>query len=283
MTIKEKYEKWKHLEGKCVTIHSKPPLARPFSETGMVSFVTDHSAFSLDGDHLGKIYCTLRYTESMELAIPASTPDEIKDIMEPKETIPPQDPTTADMLKIAEANIGKRVRLTSSWTEDVFEGNLLEFNKDYVCIGMSPDGFPTSFPWPNICKVEPVGDVPKITPEFPDVIGATKQNTLTEDAFESLLRDYFADTRTAKGIIKNCLKTMQERGDQRDSPEGERSMEKVVGLFNLWSGKDVTVFEGWMFMVFLKMVRSRQGEPDADNFVDGSSYMALAGEEAMKV
>ena len=57
-------------------------------------------------------------------------------------------------------------------------------------------------------------------------------------------------------------------------------MTKAIGAFNALTGKQLTVEQGWLFMVCLKAARTQQGEFRADNYEDGAAYFALACEEA---
>ena len=83
------------------------------------------------------------------------------------------------------------------------------------------------------------------------------------------------------GAAAACL---QQRGVQYDSPEGERSMGKVIAMYRILTGNSVidTEEKGYLFMAILKLVRSQQGELSADSYVDGAAYFALAGEAAEK-
>lgn len=78
--------------------------------------------------------------------------------------------------------------------------------------------------------------------------------------------------------LQKAQDAMQQRGQLRDRPSGERSMETIVATFNALTGHTVTESEGWEFMVLLKMVRGRQGKFNADDYVDGSAYFGLLGE-----
>lgn len=82
----------------------------------------------------------------------------------------------------------------------------------------------------------------------------------------------------AEDILAKAAGHLADRAKTYDKPEGERSMEKTVDMFNVLTGGELTEEEGWMFMVLLKMVRSQQGEHRADNYEDGAAYFALAGE-----
>lgn len=62
----------------------------------------------------------------------------------------------------------------------------------------------------------------------------------------------------------------------------ERSMERAVQMFNVWRGRHhqglMNEYEGWMFMVFLKLARAAEGKHSRDDYVDGAAYQALACE-----
>lgn len=87
---------------------------------------------------------------------------------------------------------------------------------------------------------------------------------------------------TADRILKAGLYHMENRASTYDAAGGERSMEKTVALFNIWSGLQLTEEQGWMFMVFLKATRSSQGGYKCDNYEDGSAYFGLAAEAGYK-
>ena len=88
---------------------------------------------------------------------------------------------------------------------------------------------------------------------------------------------------TAKTVLAECTRILDQRAKMRDSEDtGERSMEKTVGIFNTWTGKDMSVVDGWRFMISLKMAREFRGAPDIDNYVDGANYWALLGEDRLK-
>lgn len=87
---------------------------------------------------------------------------------------------------------------------------------------------------------------------------------------------------TAPGILEAGAKHMRDRGIMYDKPEGERSMAKVVEMFNLLYDQNLTETQGWRFMLILKLVRSTQGKLKLDNFEDAVAYEALAAEAAAK-
>lgn len=83
-------------------------------------------------------------------------------------------------------------------------------------------------------------------------------------------------------ILNEAVAIMAERGKSYDKSggEAERSMPKIVAMFNALTGHELTPEQGWKFMCCLKLARSEQGEYREDNYLDGAAYMALAGEEA---
>ena len=89
-------------------------------------------------------------------------------------------------------------------------------------------------------------------------------------------------TPKAVQILNEAVQIMAERGKSYDKSggEAERSMPKIVAMFNALTGHELTPEQGWKFMCCLKLARSEQGEYREDNYLDGAAYMALAGEEA---
>lgn len=83
-------------------------------------------------------------------------------------------------------------------------------------------------------------------------------------------------------ILNEAVQIMSERGKSYDKSGGqaERSMPKIVAMFNALTGHELTAAQGWKFMACLKLARSEQGEHREDNYLDGAAYFALAGEEA---
>lgn len=88
---------------------------------------------------------------------------------------------------------------------------------------------------------------------------------------------------TAKDILGEATAMLDARASDRDKPDGERSMGKIVGCFNIATGHSLSERDGWLFMVFLKAVRAAttpHGKPD--DYIDGPAYFALAGEAALR-
>lgn len=83
---------------------------------------------------------------------------------------------------------------------------------------------------------------------------------------------------SAVETLRRAADLIEQRGKQRDSDTGERSMARTVGAFNAIYGTSLTETQGWHFMELLKMARSSQGAYVADDFDDKVAYAALAAE-----
>lgn len=91
------------------------------------------------------------------------------------------------------------------------------------------------------------------------------------------------ESLTAPALLKQAADTMEQRGKQYDSPEGERSMGRAVTAFNSITGRDLSEAEGWLLLQILKDVRQWQ-RPDyhEDSGVDCVAYAALKAEAKAK-
>lgn len=81
---------------------------------------------------------------------------------------------------------------------------------------------------------------------------------------------------SAPAILDAAAGHMRDRASAYDKPEGERSMEQTVAIFNQFHGTQLTEAQGWHFMQILKDVRlfTRTGY-HADSGEDGVAYAAL--------
>ena len=83
----------------------------------------------------------------------------------------------------------------------------------------------------------------------------------------------------ANEFLRTALTTLNERGQDRDEG-GERSMARIVKLFNALYDAEMSEEQGFMFMVLLKAVRASTGSYNEDNYIDLAGYSALLGEAA---
>lgn len=81
----------------------------------------------------------------------------------------------------------------------------------------------------------------------------------------------------APDLLAQARETMLERSVERDVEE-ERAMLSTIKIFAAVCGVELTEYQGWMFMVCLKMARAHGGKFRADDYVDMASYIALAAE-----
>ncbi|MDT0496502.1 DUF6378 domain-containing protein [Algiphilus sp. W345] len=84
----------------------------------------------------------------------------------------------------------------------------------------------------------------------------------------------------AQQILQEAIDVQNARAATRDTPGGERSMARTVAIFAAMTDIHLSEEEGWMFMVALKAARAAQGAYNRDDYVDGASYLSLAGESA---
>lgn len=80
--------------------------------------------------------------------------------------------------------------------------------------------------------------------------------------------------RYAPEILRHAAEIIDQRGQQRDSPKGERSMARAVKIFESLTDCRMTEAEGWLFMAALKLARMRYGYNPDDTF-DAAAYLAL--------
>ena len=71
---------------------------------------------------------------------------------------------------------------------------------------------------------------------------------------------------TAGEFLERGLRHMDDRAATYDSPQGERSMQKTVSMFNILADTKITEEQGWLFMTLLKTVRCQQGNFKEDNY-----------------
>lgn len=79
--------------------------------------------------------------------------------------------------------------------------------------------------------------------------------------------------------LRAAAQHMDDRAVHYDQKGGERSIEKVVTMFNALHGTNLTIAQGWNFMEILKMVRGFTGTgftpSKKDSGEDQVAYTAL--------
>lgn len=98
----------------------------------------------------------------------------------------------------------------------------------------------------------------------------------------------------AEQIIQDAFQILKARGGQYGDGERERTMDKIVALFNQvmnrrcsacgFAGNGLGTGEGWLFMICLKLARiANETTPQLDSFIDAINYIALLGEEILPI
>ncbi len=82
----------------------------------------------------------------------------------------------------------------------------------------------------------------------------------------------------ALDILYYAASILQERGAARDQASGERSMKKIVAIFQALTGVTLSEYEGWKFMQAVKLARQTLPFFRSDDYVDSINYEALAAE-----
>lgn len=86
-------------------------------------------------------------------------------------------------------------------------------------------------------------------------------------------------------ILEQAIGTLKSRGVEYDGQGyagGERSMEQTLAIFKALTGVELSLLDGWRFLICLKLARSTTGEPKLDTYIDLVGYAALAGEAALQ-
>lgn len=81
-----------------------------------------------------------------------------------------------------------------------------------------------------------------------------------------------------KDILNLAAQTVAERG-HRYGPV-EASFDRIIKLFKLTTGRDLSMYEAAMFLTCLKLARMTESPTHDDNYVDGINYLAFAAQFA---
>lgn len=174
------------------------------------------------------------------------------------------------------------VTITVSW------GNQMVHYNNGVVSGSVPMADFVHGVWHD--NIEPVGlttdkkDIADLNNYGPDVSFVAVDEAESMEAYDDMMKAEIARPTDADEILQIAEETIAQRGVMYDSTgqQQERSMGKVVAMFNALTGHELTNEQGWKFMCLLKLARSEQGEFSLDSFIDLAAYAALAGEEAAK-
>lgn len=113
----------------------------------------------------------------------------------------------------------------------------------------------------------------------PDAIGLEIAATRANKRAAAEVPETINAAPDAPQILAAAAEAIANRAASRDLP-AERSMARTVAAFNTLTGHILTETQGWLFMAVLKAARSTAGKTEIDDYIDGASYFALAGESA---
>ena len=117
----------------------------------------------------------------------------------------------------------------------------------------------------------------RIDPLSPPVLFVNNPFDKNDPNNPSSCTDECKEEKDADYFLNKAVEILKERGRERDV-EKERSMARIVSVYNALTGQSMSVEDGWKFMAILKLVRI-QIKPHEDGFLDALSYIALWGEE----
>ena len=87
----------------------------------------------------------------------------------------------------------------------------------------------------------------------------------------------------AAELLRKAADTIEARGTQYDTTGAsqERSMPRICELFGEATGRQMTITEGYQFLIALKTARIERSPDHLDSYVDRLAYMALQDEHEM--
>jgi hypothetical protein len=177
-------------------------------------------------------------------------------------------PTAVEWAKVlyGPINTGKpEIKLTSEQVEQV-RLDIERMEARFKAVGIDPDKELVTGAFSVQQKVEePV----KYTPEM---------DAATKAMVDILNNGVVGTKRPAHTFLEEASRAMKQRAELRDAEGGERTAAKIAEVFNAITGHNISEADAWMFLIVLKIVRSRNGKFNADDYVDLAAYAGLLGE-----
>lgn len=116
-----------------------------------------------------------------------------------------------------------------------------------------------------------------------EIAQAREEDINTEEQIESVYGNAINFMpNSAEEFLDRAKDVMARRARLRDAEDGERSMKACVEAFNAMYDTDLSITQGYVFMLMLKLSRAKNGNFNFDDWVDCTAYASLAGEEASK-
>ena len=90
---------------------------------------------------------------------------------------------------------------------------------------------------------------------------------------------------TAPELLRRAADIIEQRGTEYDTAgkSQERSMPRICELFGETTGRQMTIGEGYQFLIALKTARIETSPDHVDSYVDRLAYAALKDEHELEV
>jgi hypothetical protein len=88
---------------------------------------------------------------------------------------------------------------------------------------------------------------------------------------------------TAPELLRRAADTIEARGTEYDTAgkSQERSMPRICEIFGETTGRQMTIGEGYQFLIALKTARIERSPSHLDSYVDRLAYAALKDEHEL--
>jgi hypothetical protein len=89
---------------------------------------------------------------------------------------------------------------------------------------------------------------------------------------------------TAPELLRKAADIIEQRGTEYDTTgiKQERSMPRICEIFGETTGRQMTIGEGYQFLIALKTARIERSPGHIDSYVDRLAYQALNDEHDMR-
>ena len=88
---------------------------------------------------------------------------------------------------------------------------------------------------------------------------------------------------TAPELLRRAADIIEQRGTEYDTAgkSQERSMPRICEIFGEATGRQMTIGEGYQFLIALKTARLETAPDSVDSYVDRLAYQALKDEHEL--
>jgi hypothetical protein len=88
---------------------------------------------------------------------------------------------------------------------------------------------------------------------------------------------------TAPDLLRRAADIIEQRGTEYDTAgkSQERSMPRICEIFGETTGRQMTIGEGYQFLIALKTARLETAPESVDSYLDRLAYQALKDEHEL--